>query len=69
MLSLVLWIAQSWVGTVTELIPTNYGIVDGEAFFVNQIVMGTLPQVTEGTLAFMLHISIRIEHFCMSGVF
>lgn len=36
---------QSWVGTVTELIPPNYGIVDGEAFFVHQIVVGTLPQV------------------------
>ena len=46
-----LWIAQSWVGTVTELIPPNYGIVDGEAFFVNQIVIGNLPQVTEGILA------------------
>lgn len=40
------WVMQSWVGTVTELIPPNYGIVDGEAFFVNQIVVGNLPQVT-----------------------
>lgn len=60
-----LCITQSWVGTVTELIPPNYGIIDGEAFFVNQIVMGTLPQVTEGTLAVMLH--IRLERICISG--
>lgn len=39
------WVMQSWIGTVTELIPPNYGIVDGEAFFVNQIVVGNLPQV------------------------
>lgn len=33
------------MGTVTELIPPNYGIVDGEAFFVNQVVIGKPPQV------------------------
>lgn len=37
---------QSWTGTVTELIPPNYGIVDGNAFFINQVVMGKTPQVS-----------------------
>ena len=36
---------QTWTGTVSELIAPNYGIVDGEAFFVNQVVAGRLPQV------------------------
>lgn len=37
---------QSWVGSVTELIPPNYGIVDGDAYFASQIVIGNPPQVT-----------------------
>lgn len=36
---------QTWVGTVTELIPPNYGIVDGDSYFASQIVMGNPPQV------------------------
>ncbi len=33
------------MGTVTSLIPPNYGIVDGDAFYVNAVVVGSLPQV------------------------
>jgi hypothetical protein len=36
---------QSWVGTVTQLIPPNYGIVDGEAFYVTPVVVGVPPSV------------------------
>eukprot|EP00955_Chlamydomonas_euryale_P051527 354893-Chlamydomonas_euryale.AAC.1 len=28
---------HSWVGTVTQLIPPNYGIVDGTAFYVHAV--------------------------------
>eukprot|EP00967_Tisochrysis_lutea_P095582 scaffold139444_cov20-Tisochrysis_lutea.AAC.4 len=35
-----------WVGTVTQLIPPNYGIVDHDAFYVEQLVVGRPPQVT-----------------------
>ena len=31
---------------MTELIPPNYGIVDGNAFFINQVVIGKPPQVS-----------------------
>ena len=41
---------QSWVGSVTELIPPNYGIVDGDAYFASQIVIGNPPQVTASCL-------------------
>lgn len=34
-----------WIGTVTSLIPPNYGIVDGDSFYVNAVVGGQLPQV------------------------
>lgn len=35
---------------VTQLIPPNYGIVDGTAFYVNAVVQGRLPQVgAQGT--------------------
>ena len=37
---------QAWVGSVTQLIPPNYGIVDGSAFYVHAVVQGgRLPQV------------------------
>jgi len=36
-----------WVGTVTQLIPPNYGIVDHDAFYVEQLVVGRPPQVGE----------------------
>ena len=37
---------QAWVGCVTQLIPPNYGIVDGSAFYVHEVVKGgRLPQV------------------------
>lgn len=32
---------QSWVGKVTQIIPPNYGIVDGSAFYVTQCVKGS----------------------------
>ncbi|KAL3155440.1 hypothetical protein ABBQ38_010996 [Trebouxia sp. C0009 RCD-2024] len=38
---------KAWIGTVTELIPPNYGIVDGNAFFINQVVTGKPPQIGE----------------------
>jgi hypothetical protein len=33
------------VGAVTQLIPPNYGIVDGNAFYVEPVVEGKLPAV------------------------
>lgn len=36
---------QSWVGAVTQLIPPNYGIVDGNAFYVEPVVVGHIPGV------------------------
>ena len=36
---------QVWVGSVTQLIPPNYGIVDGNAFYVAQLVIGRQPAV------------------------
>ncbi|BDA43873.1 probable cell division cycle and apoptosis regulator protein 1 [Coccomyxa sp. Obi] len=36
---------RTWVGTVTQLIPPNYGIVDGNAFYVNPVVVGPPPSV------------------------
>ena len=36
---------QSWVGAVTQLIPPNYGIVDGNAFYVEPVVVGQIPGV------------------------
>jgi hypothetical protein len=36
---------QTWVGTVTQIIPPNYGIVDGDSFYVDQLVVGKRPQV------------------------
>lgn len=44
---------QSYLGTVTALIPPNYGIIDGNAFYVNEIVVGRIPQV-------------RLLHECMA---
>lgn len=40
-----LWLLppQTWTGMVTQLIPPNYGIVDGTAFYVNAVVQGRLP--------------------------
>lgn len=31
---------KTWVGTVTQLMPPNYGIVDGIAFYVDSLVVG-----------------------------
>jgi hypothetical protein len=36
---------QVWIGSVTQLIPPNYGIVDHTAFYVDQLVVGPKPQV------------------------
>eukprot|EP00798_Chlamydomonas_sp_ICE-L_P009443 gene9443-8900_t len=36
-----------WVGAVSQLIPPNYGIVDGDAFYVTAVVQGRIPQVGE----------------------
>lgn len=36
-----------WTGTVTQLIPPNYGIVDGDAFYVTAVVSGQLPNPGE----------------------
>ena len=35
--------AQSWIGTVTQLIPPHYGIVDGNAFYAMPVVTGQPP--------------------------
>ena len=32
-----------WTGTVTQIIPPNYGIVDGNAFYVHDVVAGRVP--------------------------
>lgn len=37
--------AQTWTGVVTSLILPNYGIVDGDAFYVDAVVQGRLPKV------------------------
>ena len=34
---------QSWVGSVTQLIPPNYGIVDGNAFYMEPVIVGQIP--------------------------
>ena len=40
---------QAWTGSVTQIIPPNYGIIDGSAFYVHAIVQGgRLPQVGVG---------------------
>ncbi|GAX78377.1 hypothetical protein CEUSTIGMA_g5819.t1 [Chlamydomonas eustigma] len=37
---------RAWVGTVTQLIPPNYGIVDGTSFYVHAVVQGgRIPQI------------------------
>lgn len=36
---------QSWVGRVTQIIPPNYGIVDGDSFYVTQCVKGSKQPV------------------------
>ena len=36
---------QAWVGKVTQLIPPNYGIIDGNSFYVTPVVVGREPQV------------------------
>lgn len=42
----LLLLKQAWVGSVTQLIPPNYGIVDGSAFYVHAVVQGgRLPHV------------------------
>lgn len=38
-------VLQNWVGTVTQLLPPNYGIVDGNAFYVNPVVVGPPPSL------------------------
>ena len=40
---------QAWTGSVTQIIPPNYGIIDGSAFYVHAVVQGgRLPQVGVG---------------------
>lgn len=34
---------RRWTGKVTEIIPPNYGIVDGNAFYVHDVVAGRIP--------------------------
>lgn len=41
---------QGWTGVVSELIPPNYGIVDGDAFYVTAVVAGRAPVVGERVL-------------------
>ena len=36
---------RQWVGTVTQIIPPNYGVVDGDAYYINAVVVGQIPQV------------------------
>ena len=43
--------AQVWVGRVTQTIPPNYGIVDGDAFYVTQCVKGSRQPVVSSASA------------------
>ncbi|PRW20657.1 SWI SNF-related matrix-associated actin-dependent regulator of chromatin subfamily A 1 isoform X1 [Chlorella sorokiniana] len=38
---------RQWVGTVTQIIPPNYGVVDGDAYYINAVAVGQIPQVGE----------------------
>lgn len=48
---------------MTELIPPNYGIVDGNAFFINQVVMGKPPQVSSQVAK---HVFLYTKHLASS---
>ena len=39
---------RQWVGTVTQIIPPNYGVVDGDAYYINAVVVGQIPQARGG---------------------
>ncbi|KAK9843771.1 hypothetical protein WJX81_005663 [Elliptochloris bilobata] len=41
---------RNWTGVVSQLIPPNYGIVDGDAFYVTAVVAGRPPVVGERVL-------------------
>ncbi|GAB4821065.1 hypothetical protein N2152v2_008111 [Parachlorella kessleri] len=36
---------KSWVGIVTQLLPPNYGIVDGDAYYIHPVVVGEIPKM------------------------
>ncbi|KAL6750843.1 hypothetical protein V8C86DRAFT_3108276 [Haematococcus lacustris] len=38
---------QVWSGVVTQLMPPNYGIVDGDSFYLEPLCSGRIPQVGE----------------------
>lgn len=39
---------KSWTGSVTQLLPPNYGIVDGDAYYITPVVVGQVPQGSRG---------------------
>lgn len=41
---------QTFIGSVTQIIPPNYGIVDDDTFYVDAVVTGRIPQVPEQPL-------------------
>lgn len=36
---------RTWAGTVTQIIPPNYGVIDGDAYYINAVVVGEIPKV------------------------
>lgn len=36
---------RTWTGTVTHIIPPNYGVIDGDAYYINAVVVGEIPRV------------------------
>lgn len=49
-----------WVGTVTQLIPPNYGVVDGDAYYINAVVVGDVPKVG-AALPWLLELASKNE--------
>ncbi|KAL4450685.1 hypothetical protein ABPG77_001041 [Micractinium sp. CCAP 211/92] len=42
---------RTWTGTVTQIIPPNYGVIDGDAYYINAVVVGEIPRVGDKVVA------------------
>ncbi|KAL4433711.1 hypothetical protein ABPG75_000152 [Micractinium tetrahymenae] len=42
---------RTWTGTVTQIIPPNYGVIDGDAYYINAVVVGEIPKVGDKVVA------------------
>ena len=36
---------RTWTGQVSQIIPPNYGVIDGDAYYINAVVVGEVPKV------------------------